>query len=106
CFYRDVQGEVTKIFPSQFERTAQVGSAQSIPSPAWDSPMQLTGPAGTSEVQCFALDRDPTKQLPAEIAKPGFNTVPAKMANSLMDVFKRVPEVNIATASMPIIVTE
>ncbi|MBL8707056.1 MAG: DUF4384 domain-containing protein, partial [Rhodospirillales bacterium] len=46
CFYRDVQGEVTKIFPSQFERTAQVGSAQSIPSPAWDSPMQLTGPAG------------------------------------------------------------
>ena len=31
--------------------------------------MQLTGPAGTSEVQCFALDRDASKQLPAEIAK-------------------------------------
>jgi hypothetical protein len=108
CFYRDVAGEVTKIFPSQFDRTAQIGAggAQSIPAPAWEAPMQLTGPAGASEVQCFALDRDATKDLPAEIGKPGFAVLPAKMASSLMDVFKRVPDGNVATASMPITVTE
>jgi len=106
CFYRDVGGEVTKIFPSQFDRTAQVGSEQPIPSPAWEAPMQLTGPAGSSEVQCIALDRDASKQLPTEISKPGFSVLPAEMANRLIDLFKKVPEVNIATASMPIIVTE
>ncbi|MCC6469159.1 MAG: DUF4384 domain-containing protein [Alphaproteobacteria bacterium] len=108
CFYRDVAGEVTKIFPSQFDRTAQVGGggAQSIPSPAWEAPMQLTGPAGTSEVQCFAVDRDATKDLPAEIGKPGFAVLPTKMASTLMDVFKRVPDGNLATASLPITVKE
>ncbi|MCC7045419.1 MAG: DUF4384 domain-containing protein [Alphaproteobacteria bacterium] len=108
CFYRDVAGEVTKIFPSQFDRSAQVGGggAQSIPSPAWEAPMQLTGPAGTSEVQCFAVDRDATKDLPAEIGKPGFAVLPTKMASTLMDVFKRVPDGNLATASLPITVKE
>jgi hypothetical protein len=108
CFYRDVAGEVTKIFPSQFDRTAQIGGggAQSIPAPSWEAPMQLTGPAGASQVQCFALDRDATKDLPAEIGKPGFAVLPAKMADSLIDVFKRVPEGNLATATMPITVTE
>ncbi len=108
CFYRDVAGEVTKIFPSQFDRSARIGAdgAQSIPSPAWQQPMQLTGPGGKSEVQCFALDRDATAHLPPEIAKPGFNVVPKTVAASLMDVFKKVPDGNMATAALPITVKE
>jgi hypothetical protein len=107
CFYRDVAGEVTKIFPSQFDASAQVGSGeQAIPAPNWQSPMQLTGPAGASEVQCFAVDRDPTKHLPKEIANPGFTVLPPKMAKSLIEVFKKVPGGNLATASLPITVME
>jgi hypothetical protein len=108
CFSRDGAGEVTKIFPSQFDRSAKVGGdgAQSIPSPSWQQPMQLTGPAGSSEVQCFALDRDATAHLPPEIANPGFNVLPGKVASSLMDVFKKVPEGNIATAALPITVKQ
>ncbi|MCK6453182.1 MAG: DUF4384 domain-containing protein [Alphaproteobacteria bacterium] len=108
CFYRDVAGEVTKIFPSQFDRSARIGSdgAQSIPSPSWQQPMQLTGPGGSSEVQCFALDRDATAHLPPEIAKPGFTVVPKTVAASLMDVFKKVPDGNMATAALPITVKE
>jgi hypothetical protein len=108
CFYRDVAGEVTKIFPSQFDRTAQVGGGgeQAIPAANWAEPMLLTGPAGASEVQCYAVDRDATEHLPAEIGKPGFSPLPAKMASSLMDLFKRVPDGNLATASLAITVKE
>jgi hypothetical protein len=107
CFYKDVAGEVTKIFPSQYDTTARVGAgAQPIPAPTWEAPMQLTGPAGQAEVRCFAVDKDVSAQLPPEIGKPGFTVLPATVAASLMDVFKRVPEGSVATAAMPIQVTE
>jgi hypothetical protein len=107
CFYKDVAGEVTKIFPSQYDTTARVGAgAQPIPAPTWEAPMQLTGPAGQAEVRCFAVDKDASAQLPPEIGKPGFTVLPATVAASLMDVFKRVPEGSVATAAMPIQVTE
>jgi hypothetical protein len=107
CFYKDVAGEVTKIFPSQYDSSARVGAgAQPIPAPSWESPMQLTGPAGQSEVRCFAVDKDATAQLPSEIAKPGFTVLPATLARTLIDVFKRVPDGNVATAAMPVTVRE
>ncbi len=107
CFYKDVAGEVTKIFPSQYDSSARVGAgSQPIPAPSWEAPMQLTGPAGQSEVRCFAVDKDATAQLPAEISKPGFTVLPAQMAASLLDVFKRVPEGSIATAAMPVTVRD
>ena len=107
CFYKDVAGEVTKIFPSQYDTTARVGAgAQPIPAPNWEAPMQLTGPAGQAEVRCFAVDKDASAQLPPEIGKPGFAVLPAPVAASLIDVFKRVPEGSVATAAMPIQVTE
>ncbi|MGQ0674698.1 MAG: DUF4384 domain-containing protein [Rhodospirillales bacterium] len=107
CFYKDVAGEVTKIFPSQYDSSARVGAgAQPIPSPSWEAPMQLTGPAGAAEVRCFAVDRDATAQLPPEIAKPGFTVLSAQVAGALLDLFKRVPEGSVATAAMPITVRE
>jgi hypothetical protein len=107
CFYKDVAGEVTKIFPSQYDSSARVAAgAQSIPAPSWEAPMQLTGPAGQAEVRCFAVDKDASAQLPAEIGKPGFTVLPAAMAASLIDVFKRVPDGSVATAAMPLTVRE
>ena len=107
CFYKDVAGETTKIFPSQYDANAHVTSgAQAVPAPSWQAPMQLTGPAGQAEVRCFALDRDASAQLPPEIAKPGFNVLPAQVASSLIEVFKRVPDGSVATAAMPIVVKD
>ena len=108
CFYRDVAGEVTKIFPSQFDPSARIGDdgQQSIPAAGWQLPMQLTGPAGASEVRCFALDRDATAQLPAEIAKPGFTVLTAHTAAALMEIFKQAQDGSMATAALPISVKD
>lgn len=106
CFYVDVGGEVTKIFPSQFEAGAKVDSvvAQAIPGAKWSSPMLLTGPVGSSEVRCFATDRDATAHLPAEIGKPGFVKLSETATANLMETFLRVPEANVATAGIIITV--
>jgi biotin carboxyl carrier protein len=104
CFYVDIGGEMTKIFPSQFETGAKVDSVvpQAIPGPKWSSPMLLTGPAGTSEVRCFATDRDATAHLPPEIGKPGFTKLSAAATANLMDTFMRLPDANVATAGIAI----
>lgn len=108
CFYVDTAGTVAAVLPNPHRRAAprfSAGTLHLLPDPAHD-PFRFVFTAdtvGEEMVACFAVTRDVTADLPAELFPAEMAPTPGLTLARLREVFAALP--NAATAEAVVTVT-
>lgn len=108
CYYRQADGNTLRIFPNTYHRSAriQAGNALELPSAAMPFDFTLTPPAGIERIKCLALDRDALAELPPELGKKDLEPIPPALANTLSDIYRRLPNLKVTEASLIVTVRQ
>ncbi len=111
CFYRQADGKVIQIFPNPFYWTRHTEPrlaarvAHTMPSPdLFPFDLRIRPPVGLELLKCFAVSRDVTAELPAELRGWSLTPLPDKLAGRLAEVFRSLPHTAIAEASLALTV--
>lgn len=102
CFYRSAAGETMRIFPNRFHPSARLagGAVQRIPSASLPFEFEISPPTGAEGVKCLALDRDPSRELPTDIAAKDLEPLPKALAERISDSYRRIPRLKVSEASL------
>lgn len=114
CFYTDARGETVQVLPNPFQADTPArnffrgGLTHLFPDPSRDPfVLEITDDTvGSETVQCFALDRDATDDLPKQLRGVRMEPLEPRLRANLDGLFTSVPDAAVSSARMTITVLD
>ena len=106
CFYRQSDRQWFKIFPNAYYNDPVVRGHRmhTIPDENYPFDFNITEPAGTDLVKCFAVDRDIAYDLPPVLRSLDGGPLPAGMDTQLPGTFRALRDAQVTESSLVITV--
>jgi TolB-like protein len=106
CFYRQADGITIKFFPNRHHRDSSIAARSQfhIPSKKMGFDFNISPPAGSERITCFASDKELTKFLPPEIGQRDLEPIPPTFTQNLDRFYRSNPNVRVSEVSMAVTV--
>jgi len=108
CFYWQADGTTFKIFPNRHHRDARIAGRSQfhIPTKEMGFDFNISPPAGSERIRCFASDKDLTKFLPPVIGQRDLEPIPPALTQNLSRFYRSQPNVRVSEVSMAVTVQQ
>ena len=106
CFYRQSDRQWFKIFPNEYYENPVVRGHRmhTIPDESYPFDFNITEPAGSDPVKCFAVNRDIAHNLPLVLQSLDGGPLPAGMDTRLPGTFRALRDAEVTESSLVITV--
>jgi len=107
CFYRDGEGEISRIYPNRFQADAYVAGGRVLEIPGRSAPFEIRFDDGESieEIACVASEREVGLYLDEELKTVDLSPLPVTSVDELISVFRDIDPNGLGVARMSIRVT-
>ena len=107
CFYYQADGNVIQIFPNPHIRVGRLEGGKRYEIPSADTfpfKLQMSEPAGSETIVCFATKEDLTAKLPGSVKGDYVKPLPSAIAADLPRIFQALGSDTLAIADLPMTV--
>ena len=106
CFYFQADRRMVRIFPNAHHKDPFLvgGRLHTLPGARYPFDLNVTEPAGTELVKCFAARRDVSAELPTSLAGIDGAPLSESLVRRLPESFRRLPGTGLTEASLVITV--
>ena len=109
CFYRQADGDMIQMLPNRFTRQKLItprfaaGILHTIPGEKiFPFNFDISAPAGSETVRCFATSRDVLRDLPTELRGRSFDPIGKHTQARLSRIFRQLPGTAVSETSISI----
>jgi hypothetical protein len=113
CFYRQADGDMIQMLPNRFTRQKLItpkfaaGVLHTIPGEEiFPFNFDISAPAGSEKVRCFATSRDVLRDLPTGLRGRSFDPIGPKTQARLSRIFRQIPGAAVSESSLSVTVID
>lgn len=113
CFYRQADGDMIQMLPNRFTRQKLIapkfaaGVLHTIPGEdIFPFNFDISAPAGSETVRCFATSRDVLRDLPTGLRGRSFDPIGPNTQARLSRIFRQIPGTAVSESSLSVTVIE
>jgi hypothetical protein len=113
CFYRQADGDMIQMLPNRFTRQILItpklaaGVLHTIPGKEiFPFNFEISAPAGSETVRCFATSRDVLRDLPTGLRGRSFDPIGPGTQARLSRIFRQIPGTAVSESSLAVTVVE
>ena len=113
CFYRQADGDMIQMLPNRFTRRKLImprfaaGILHTIPGEKiFPFNFDISAPAGSETVRCFATSREVLRDLPTELRGRSFDPIGKRTQARLSRIFRQIPGTAVSESSLSVTVEE